>query len=77
MSLNNIITNFKTMSNEVIQFCPYIQTILKLLMVSPAISCDAERYFSALRRLNTWIRNSMTHRRLNAIMIFNIYKEKF
>ena len=62
-NLNNIITNFKTMSNEVIQFVPEIQTLLKLLMVSP------ERSFSALRRLNTWIRNSMKHIRLNAIMI--------
>ena len=45
-------------------------------MVSPASSCDAERYFSALRRLNAWIRNSMTQRILNAIMICNIHKEK-
>ena len=45
-------------------------------MVSPASSCDADRSFSALRRLNTWIRNSKTQRRLNAIMICNIHKEK-
>ena len=29
MNLNNIITNFKTMSNEVIHFFPEIQTLLK------------------------------------------------
>ena len=75
MNLNNIITHFKTMSNEVITFCPEIQTLLKLLMVSPASSCDAERSFSALRRLNTWLRNSMKQRRLNSIMICNIHKE--
>ena len=45
-------------------------------MVSPASLCCAERYFSALRRLKTWLRNSMTPRRLNAIMICNIHKEK-
>ena len=45
-------------------------------MISPARSCDAEMYFSALRRLNTCLRNSMTQRRLNAIMICNIHKEK-
>ena len=45
-------------------------------MVSPASSCDSERYFSALRRLKTWLRNSMTQSRLNAIMICNIHKEK-
>ena len=64
------------MSNGVIIFFPEIQTLLKLLMVSPASSCDAERYFSALRRLKLWLRNSMMQRRLNAIMICNIHKEK-
>ena len=45
-------------------------------MVSPVSLCDAERYLSALKILNTWLRNSMTHRRLNAIMICNNHKEK-
>ena len=76
MNLNNIITNYKSMFNEVIQFLPEIQNLLKLLMVSPASSCDAERSFSALRRLKTMLRNSMTQRRLNAIFICNIHKEK-
>ena len=53
-----------------------IQTLLKLHMVSPASMCDAERSFSALRRLKTWLSNRMTQRRLNAIMICNILKEK-
>ena len=45
------------------------------LMVSPASSCDDERYFSALRRLKTWLRNIIMQRRLNA-MICNVNKEK-
>ena len=63
-------------SNEVIHFFPEIQTLLKLLMVSSAISCEAERSFSALRRLKTWLRNSMMPRRLNTIIICNIHKDK-
>ena len=62
MNLNNIITNFKTMSKDI--FIPEIQTLLKLLMVSPESSCDVERSFTALRRLKTWLRNSMSQRRL-------------
>ena len=73
MNLNNIITNFKTMYNDVITFFPEMQTLLKLLMVSPASSCDAERSFSALIIVNKWLRNSMTKRILNAIMICNIH----
>ena len=34
MNLNNIITNFKTMSNEVIHFSPEIKNLLKLLIVN-------------------------------------------
>ena len=71
--MNNIVTHFKAMSNEVGIHFPEILTLLKLLMVSPASSCDAERYFSALRRLMTSLRKE---RRLNAIMICNIHKEK-
>ena len=45
-------------------------------MVSPASSCDAKSFFSGLGRLKILLRNSMTHRRLNALMICNIHKEK-
>ena len=74
MNLNTIITNFKTISNEVILFFPENQTLLKIIMVSPASSCDAERSFNALIGLKTWLRNSMTQRRLNAIINCNIHK---
>ena len=70
------LTNFKTMSNEVIHFFREIQSLLKLLMVSPASSCDADRSISALRRLKKWLRNSMTQIRLNAIIICNIHTHK-
>ena len=49
MNLNNIITTFKTMSNEVIFFFTEIQTLFKSRIISPASSCDADRCFSALR----------------------------
>ena len=45
-------------------------------MASPASSCYAERSFSALRRLNTWLRNCIMQRKLNAIMICNIHNTK-
>ena len=72
----NIIKKIKTMSKEFIIFLPEIQTRLKLLMISNASSFDAGRLCSALRRLNTWLRNIMMERRLNAIMFYNIHKEK-
>ena len=75
MNLNNIITNFKTMSFEVIHFLNS-NPIKITCNVSPASSCYAKKSFSALRRVKTWLRNSIMQRRYNAIMNCNIHKEK-
>ena len=37
-------------------------------------SCEAERSFSSLRRLKTWLRNSMTQSRLNAIAVCHAHQ---
>ena len=34
-----------------------VETLIKLLLVVPATSCEAERSFSGLRRLKTWLRS--------------------
>ncbi len=44
-----------------------------LLLVCP-VSC--ERSFTALRRLKTWLRTTMTQRRLNHISIWHVHKEQ-
>jgi hAT family C-terminal dimerisation region len=51
-----------------------VEKLVRLLLVSPASSCEAERSFSALRRLKTWLRNSMTQRRLNSVALCNVHK---
>ena len=53
-----------------------VEKLLRLLLVSPAISCEAERSFSALRRIKAWLRNSMTQVRLNAAAICNVHKDR-
>ena len=42
---------------------------LKLLLACPVSSCECERSFSALRRLKTWLRATMTQCRLNYISV--------
>jgi regulator of extracellular matrix RemA (YlzA/DUF370 family) len=51
-----------------------IETLLRLLIVVPATSCEAERSFSALRRLKTWLRSTMSQRRLNSIAVCNVHQ---
>ena len=42
----------------------------------PATNASSERSFSALRRLKSYLRNSMTQERLNHVMLLNVHKEK-
>ena len=51
-----------------------IANLLKLLLVNPAISANAERSFSLARRFKTWIRSTMLPGCLNAIAILHEYK---
>ncbi len=50
--------------------------VLVLLLVCPVSSCECERSFSALRRLKTWLRTTMTQRRLNHISICHVHQEQ-
>ena len=48
---------------------------LRLLLLIPATTCSAERSFSSLRRLKTYLRNNMTPSRLNNLAVLNIHKD--
>jgi len=37
-----------------------VEKLVRLLLVTPASSAEAERSFSALRRLKTWLHSTMT-----------------
>ena len=45
-------------------------------MVTPATNAISERSFSAMRRLKTYLRSTMEQKRLNAVMMLHIHKEK-
>lgn len=57
-------------------FYPNIHTILLLLLCLPVGSVSCERSFSALRRLKTWCRNSMTDERLDSLALGYINHER-
>ena len=51
---------------------PELQKVLRILAVIPATSCSAERSFSSLRRLKTYLRNTMTQERLSDLALLHI-----
>ena len=63
---------FKDMTQEVRSFFDEVQTLLRILLVNPPSSCSAERSFSSLK---TWLRSTMTQKRLNSVALCHIHQE--
>lgn len=53
---------------------PNVRAVLSLLLTLPVGSVTCERSFSALRRLKTWLRSSMTEERLNGLALLHIHQ---
>ena len=55
---------------------PQVAQLLRLYLLVPVSSCSAERSFSCLRHLKTWLRNTMGQNRLSSLAIMNIEREE-
>jgi hypothetical protein len=66
--LRNMSTDMRSMFSEVEKF-------VRLLMVCPCSSATTERSFSALRRLKTWLRSTMSQIRLNSVAASHCHQE--
>ena len=53
-----------------------VETLVRLLLVVPDSSSEAERSFSPLCRLKTWLRCTMTQNRLNHVAVCYIHQDK-
>ena len=54
---------------------PELSKALQILSVIPATSCSAERSFSSLRRLKTYLRSTMGQERLSNLALLHIERE--
>ena len=55
--------------NSLYEMTPEFSKVASILAVIPATSCSAERSFSGLRRLKTYLRSTMGQNRLNSLAI--------
>ena len=53
-----------------------VVSVLTLVLVCPATNATSERAFSALRRLKTYLRSTMTQQRLNSCAVLHVHKEQ-
>lgn len=51
---------------------PTIRTLIQVLATLPVSVASAERSFSTLRRVKTWLRSRMTEDRLSALCLINV-----
>ncbi|XP_025196823.1 52 kDa repressor of the inhibitor of the protein kinase-like [Melanaphis sacchari] len=57
-------------------FFPCITIALEIFLSLPATSCTAERSFSTLRRVKTWLRSTTCEERLNGLCMLSVHRER-
>lgn len=71
---------------SIIKYCQYLSSgqkylmrdvikLCKLILVVPATNAVSERSFSALRRLKTYLRSTMTQQRINNCMVLHVHDD--
>lgn len=75
-SVTEVTERFKLLHDETRSLLSEVEHLIILLLVVPASSAHAERSFSMLRRIKTYMRSTMTQARLNHVTIVHGYQDK-
>ena len=73
-SVATCVALIKNMLLEVRAEYPNVIELIRNVLVPPASSVQAERSFSALRRLKTWLRSTMSESRLNSVAVCHVHR---
>ena len=63
-------------SHRVSAIVDLMHKLLRITYTIPVTTASAERSFSALKRIETYLRNSMAQQRLNHCMVLHIHREQ-
>ncbi|GAB0098689.1 uncharacterized protein DMENIID0001_144590 [Sergentomyia squamirostris] len=69
------VKGFKSLHPETQSMFPEVRCLLECLLVIPASSAEAERSFSTMRRVKSYLRSTMSSTRLNSLCVLSTYKE--
>lgn len=72
--VSDIITFFRSCTPGQLEVMSQVSKLVRLLLVMPATNATSERSFSALRRIKTHLRSSMSQQRLNHLTLLHIHK---
>ena len=72
--LHNVI-DFLEKNETIWSPIPHVIFLVKYVLVIPATNASSECAFSALRRVKSYLRTTMSNNRLNHLMICPVHKE--
>ena len=72
-SLSDVVAQLRSLQPAVCCMFSQIETLVKLLLTMPCSNAEAERSFSCLRRVKTYLRNSMNQDRLNHVAVRRLH----
>ena len=82
-NLQNIIVTKLSSVSEMLAVVPMakdmfseVYKLLRLFLTIPVTTCTAERNFSALRQMKTYLSSTMTEERLNNVMLLHVHKDE-
>ena len=70
------LVEFLQRNAQLLRSSPQVHYLAKLLLLMPATNAVSERSFSAMKRVKTYLRSTMTDNRLNHTMTLHIHKEE-
>ena len=73
-TLNSSVQLLSSMKPEVRMLFREVELLIRRLLVVPCSNATAERSFSELRRLKTWLRTTMSQERLNHLAVRNVHQ---
>ena len=72
--LHSVIKYLQELSHAQRSLLSEVCTLASLILVMPATNAVSERSFSALRRLKSYLRATMTQTRLNNVLVLHVHK---
>ncbi len=74
-SVNSIKSSLLSLTSAQRVLIPEVSKLFKLLLVLPATNATSERSFSALRRVKSYLRSTMSQSRLNHLMVLHYHQD--
>ena len=74
VSVSGLLEFFEKCPQHVLQLMSQVGLLVKLLLVMLATNASSERIFSAMRRIKSYLRSTMSQRRLNHLMLVHVHK---